>query len=79
MNKFMRAIDSVTPIKKGRMRANSKPWFDLEINSKILNRNKLYSRCKQSCLETDKDKFKTSNIFLQKMLHRKKSSCFEES
>ena len=46
MNKFMRAIGSVTPIKKERMRANSKPWFDSEINSKILNRSKLYSRCK---------------------------------
>ena len=50
INKFMTAIDSVAPIKKVKVRANSKPQFDSEIISAI--QEKLYSRYKMSGLET---------------------------
>ena len=34
-NKFMKAISSNTPIKKVRVKANSKPWLDSELISEI--------------------------------------------
>ena len=72
-NKFITVINSVAPIKKVRVNANSKPWFDSEIISAIQKRNKLYSSNKKSGLETGKDECNTLTIFLQKMLHRKKN------
>ena len=72
INKFVRAIDSVAPVKQGRVRANSKPWFDSKIISAIRKRGNLYSRYKKSGLEIDKDKFKTSKKIPQKMLNRKR-------
>lgn len=67
----MKAIDSITPIKKVRMKANSKPWFNTEIISVVQKKDKLYSRYKNSDLKTHKDTFNTSKIFFQKMLYRK--------
>ena len=75
----MRAIDSATHIEKVRVKANSKFWFDSEVIYTIQKKDKLYSRQKKSGLEADKDKFKSSKLFLQKMLHRKKNSYFEVS
>ena len=53
INKIIRAIDSVAPITKVRVKANSKPWFITEIISEIQKRGKLYSRYKKSRLEAD--------------------------
>ena len=64
INKFKKAIDSVTPVKKVRKKANSKSWFHIEIISVIQKRDKLYARYKFN--------FKTAKIFLQKMMYRKK-------
>ena len=60
------------------MTGNSKSWFDSEIISATPKRDKPNLRYKKAGLETNKDKFKTSQIFLQKMLHRKKNSYLEE-
>ena len=46
----MKEIDSVAPIKKVRMKANSKLWSNIEIISVIQKRDKLYSRYKNSDL-----------------------------
>ena len=72
----MRAIDSVAPIKKVRVKAN----LDSELTCAVQIRGaiSLDSRYKTSGWETDKDKCKISKIFLQKMLHRKESPYFEE-
>ena len=72
----MRTIDSVTPVKKVRVKANS----DSEMTCAVQIRGtiSLDSKYKTSGWKTDKDKFKSSKIFLQKMLHRKTSSYFEE-
>ena len=64
----MGAIDSVAPIKKVRVKANSKPLLHIQIISAIQKRDKLHARCKKSGLVTDKDNFKTAQIFLHKML-----------
>ena len=72
-------MDSVAPIKNIRVNASSKLWLDSEIISAIQKRDKLYSRYKKSGSETDKDISKASKKFLQKMLHRKKSSYFQEN
>ena len=74
INRFMGAIDSVAPIKKLKVKANSKPWFDTQIISAIQKRGKLHASCKKSGLVTDKDNFKTSQIFLQTMLLWKKKA-----
>ena len=57
-------------MKKVRVKTHSKPWFDAEIILAIQKRDKLYSRYKKSWL-TGKGNFKTTKIFLQKMVHRK--------
>ena len=72
INKFKKAIDSVTPIKKVRKKANSKSWFHIEIISVIQKRDKLYARYKKPGLEMEKNNFKTAKTFLQKMMYRKK-------
>lgn len=71
----MGAIGSVTPIKKVSVKANSEPWFDIEIISAIQKRGKLLSVYKESNFKQDKlqkDNFKTSKMFLQKTLQSKK-------
>ena len=47
-NKFMKAISSNTPIKKVRVTANSKPWFDSEVISGIQKETLLTSLQKVS-------------------------------
>lgn len=74
----MGAIDSVAPIKKVKVKANSKPWFDTQIISATQKRGKLHASCKKSGLVTDKDNLKTSQIFLQTMLLWKKKSFYIE-
>lgn len=70
----MGAISAVPLIKKLRVKPYAKHWFGTEIISSTRKRRKLHSKCKKSGLETDKDKFESGNIFLQKKMHRKKSS-----
>ena len=72
----MRAIDSVTPVKKVRVKANSDS--ELICALQIRGTISLDSKYKTSGWKTDTDKFKSSKIFLQKMLHRKTSCYFEE-
>ena len=55
----MKAIDSVAPIKKVRVKANQKPWFQTETI-----KNKLNLRCKNPGLEWNKDNFKSTKIFI---------------
>ena len=68
----MRAIYFVALIKKVKVKANSKPLFDLEIILVIEKRDKLYSAYKRSGLEKDKCKFKTSNYFFKRCYAKKK-------
>ena len=68
----MREIESVTLVKKVRVKRNSKPWFETQIISAIQKRDKQCSRYNKSELETDKGNFKITKTFLQKMRHRKK-------
>ena len=60
------------------MKANTKPWFDNQIESAIQRRDKLYKKFKHSGLETDKDNFKVARMHLQKMILKKKKSYLEE-
>ena len=76
--RFVEAINFITPSKKIRVKANSKPWFDNQIVSAIKRRDKLYKKFKHSSLETDKDNFKLAKMHLQKMMLKKKKSYFEE-
>ena len=62
----MRAMDFVATIKKIRVKANCKPWFDSEIISAIQKRSKLYPRSKNSGLETDKNKLKPQKYFFKR-------------
>ena len=39
----MRAMDSVAPIKKLSVKANSKPWFDSEIKTAIQKRETTFN------------------------------------
>ena len=61
----MRAIDSVTLIKKVRMKANSKPWC-VSVISAVQKRDKLYSRYKKSSLEADKSDLKPQRYFCKR-------------
>ena len=76
--RFVGAINFIAPSKKIRVKPNSKPWFDNQIVSAIQRRDKLYKKFKHSGLETDKDNFKVAKMHLQKLILKKKKSCFEE-
>ena len=78
IHRFVEAMKLIDPSKNIRGKANSKPWFDNQIVSVIQRRGKLYKKFKHSGLETDKDNFKVAKMHLQKMILKKKISCFEE-
>ena len=74
--KFVVAVNFITPAR--RIKANSKPWFDKQIESEIQRRDIFYKKFKYCGLETDKDHFKVAEMHLQKMILQKKKSHFEE-
>ena len=67
-------INFISPAKKIRVKANSKPWFDYEFVSAIQRREKF----KHSGLQTDKYNFKVAKMHLQKIILKKKKSYFEQ-
>lgn len=52
--------------------------FDAEIISAIQKRKKETDYIEDTCLQPDKENFKTAKISLQKMLDRRKGSYIEE-
>ena len=78
INKFIRAIGFVWTDQISKSEGQFKPCFDSEMIEATQKRDRLYSRYKKAGLETAKDKFKTSQIFLPKMLYRNKSSYNDE-
>ena len=57
IQKIIKIIDQIAPIKERRVKQNFKQWFDREIANEIKNRDRLYK------------KFKTSNIYIDKYIH----------
>ena len=76
--RFVDAINFIAPLKKIRVKANSKPSFDNQIVSAIYRRDKLCKKFEHSGLETDKDDFKVAKMHLQKLIPKKKKYYFEE-
>ena len=76
--RFVDAINFIAPLKKIRVKANSKPSFDNQIVSAIHRRDKLCKKFEHSGLETDKDDFKVAKMHLQKLIPKKKKYYFEE-
>lgn len=62
-----------------QIQANPKPLFDAEIISAIQKRKKETDYIEDTCLQPDKENFKTAKISLQKMLDRRKGSYIEET
>ena len=58
--------------------ASSKSWIDSETISAIRRKDKLFIKYKKSCLETDKDHFRSTEMALQKAISKKKKSYFQE-
>ena len=76
--RFVDAINFIAPLKKIRVKANSKPSFDNQIVSAIHRRDKLCKKFEHSGLETDKDDFKVAKMHLQKLIPKKKKYYFKE-
>ena len=76
--RFVDAINFIAPLKKIRVKANSKPSFDNQIVSAIHRRDKLRKKFEHSGLETDKDDFKVAKMHLLKLIPKKKKYYFEE-
>ena len=72
--RFVGAINFITPEKRIRVKANSKPRFDNEVVSAM----QIQEKFKHSGLETDKYHFKVTKMHLQKMILKKKKSYFEQ-
>ena len=76
--KFSEVIDLIYPSKQLRLKTNSKPWVDSETISAIHRRDELLKNYQKSCLETDKDHFRSVKMALQKAVSKEKKSFFQE-
>ena len=65
IQKLMRVIDLVAPIKSRRIKQNSQKWFDGEVAEKISVRDKLLKKFKISKLHIDKEIYKITRYEVQ--------------
>ena len=75
--RFAETINFIAPLKRIRVKVNSKPWFGNRIMSAIQIRDKFYKKFKYSGLENHKGNFKAAEMHLLKMILQKKKSFFE--
>ena len=76
IQKLMRVIDLVAPIKSRRIKQNSQEWFDVEVAEKISVRDKLFKKFKKSKLHIDKEMYKIARYEVQKLISYKKKKVF---
>ena len=62
IKKLTEAIDGISPIKRVRVKGNTKEWFDEEIHNAIKIRDKNFSTFKRSKLKKDEVCYKESKI-----------------
>ena len=65
INKLTEAIDGIAPIKRVRVKGNTKEWFDEEIHNAIKIRDKNFSVFKKSQLKKDEVCYKKSKNLVQ--------------
>ena len=71
IHRFVGAINFIAQVKRIRVEANSKLWFDNQIVT-VIKSGINYKKFKHSGFETDKDNFKVAKMYLQKMILKKK-------
>ena len=77
IQKLMRVIDLVAPIKSRRIKQNSQECFDGEVAEKISVRDKLFKKFKKSKLHIDKEIYKIARYEVQKLISYKKKKFSE--
>ena len=73
IHRFVGAINFIAQVKRIRVKANSKLWFDNQIVTAVKSGIN-YKKFKYSGLETNKDNFKVAKMYLQIMILKKKKS-----
>ena len=73
INKLTDAIDGIAPIKRVRVKGNTKEWFDEEIHNAIKIRDQTFSVFKRSKLKKDEICYKKSKNSVQSLIKRKKN------
>ena len=58
IQKLMKVIDKVAPVKNKGIKMNSQEWFDSEISEKLIIRGKLFKKYKKTRLHVDKEIYK---------------------
>ena len=76
IQKLMRVIDLVAPIKSRRIKQNSQEWFDGEVAENVSVRDKLFKKFKKSKLHIDKEIYKIARYEVQKLISYKKKKVF---
>ena len=72
INKLIEVIEGIAPIKRVRVKGNTKEWFDEEIHNAIKIRDKNFSAFKKSKLNKDKISYKKSKNIVQSLIKKKK-------
>ena len=74
LNKLMKVVNEIAPIKEIWIKNNTQEWFDREISELIHARKKLFLKFKESKLHIDEKITKKLNIKLKILLGKKESS-----
>ena len=79
IQKIMRIIGRIAPIKERRVKQNTQEWFDGEIADEVTNCDKLFRKFKKSKLHIDKNIYNAARFKVRKMIFNKKRSFFEKN
>ena len=77
IQKLMKVIDKVAPVKNKRIKRNSQEWFDSEISEKLIIRDKHFKKYKKPRLHLDKEIYKRARYSVQNLIAKKKKEFFE--
>ena len=72
IQKLMKVIDKVVPVKSKRIKRNSQEWFDSEISEKLIIRDKLFEKYKKTKLDVDKEIYERARYNVRNVIVKKK-------
>ena len=71
IQKLMKVIDKVAPVKSKTIKRNSQEWFVSEISEKLIIRDKLFKKYKKTRLHVDKEIYKGTRYSVQNLMAKK--------
>ena len=76
IQKLMKVIDKVAPVKNKRIKRNSQEWFGSEISEKLIIRDKIFKKYKKTRLQVDNKRFIKEHDIVYKISLQKRKRIF---